>query len=80
MNFAFTQEQEDLRSSARAFLSEHSSSEQGRRAMESERGYDAELWKRIGSELGWTSVVIPEEFGGIGLSEVELVALLEGWT
>jgi alkylation response protein AidB-like acyl-CoA dehydrogenase len=77
MNFAFTEEQEELRSSARAFLAEHSSSERVRQAMDSEFGYDPEVWKRIGSELGWTSVAIPEPYGGIGLGDVELVALME---
>ena len=77
MNFAFTEEQEELRSSARAFLSEHSSSERVRRAMESESGHDPEVWKRVGCELGWTGVIVPEELGGIGLGDVELVALME---
>jgi alkylation response protein AidB-like acyl-CoA dehydrogenase len=77
MDFAFTEEQEELREIARGFLEEHSGSEAVRHAMESELGYDPELWKQLGAELGWTSVVIPEEYGGLGLSYVELVALLE---
>jgi alkylation response protein AidB-like acyl-CoA dehydrogenase len=77
MNFAFNEEQEELRAQARAFLADHSSSEQVRQAMASELGYDPEVWKRIGTELGWPAVVIPEEYGGLGLSYVELVALLE---
>jgi alkylation response protein AidB-like acyl-CoA dehydrogenase len=78
MNFVFTEEQEELRSAARAFLADHSGSEQVRRAMESEGGFDPEVWKRVGAELGWTAVAIPEDFGGIGLGDVELVALMEG--
>ena len=77
MNFAFTEEQEELRAQARAFLADHSSAEQVRAAMESELGYDAEVWKRIGAELGWPAVVVPEEYGGLGLSWIELVALME---
>jgi alkylation response protein AidB-like acyl-CoA dehydrogenase len=77
MHFAFTEEQEELRAQARAFLAEHSSSEQVRRAMASELGFDPELWKRIGAELGWPALAIPEAYGGLGLSAVELVALLE---
>ena len=45
--------------------------------MESEAGYDPDLWKRIASELGWTAVTIPEAYGGLELGYVELVALLE---
>jgi len=77
MDFAFTEEQEELRESARGFLAEFSGSEQVRHAAESELGYDPELWGQLGAELGWTSVVIPEQYGGLGLSYVELVALLE---
>ena len=77
MDFAFNEEQEELRTTARGFLSEHSDTERVRAAMESELGFDPQLWKQIGSELGWTAVVIPEEYGGLGLSYVELVALLE---
>ena len=77
MHFAFTEEQEELRSQAHGFLGEFSASEQVRKAMESEMGYDPELWGRISAELGWPSVVIPEEYGGLGLSYVELIALME---
>ena len=77
MDFVFTEEQEELRASARDFLVAHSSSEQVRTAMQSELGYDPQVWKQIGAELGWPSVIIPEEFGGLGLGYVELIALLE---
>jgi alkylation response protein AidB-like acyl-CoA dehydrogenase len=77
VDFAFTQEQEELRSAARGFLADHSSSEQVRRAMESELGYDPEVWKRIASELGWPAVAIPEAYDGLGLGAVELTALME---
>ena len=77
MHFAFTEEQEELRAQAGAFLAEHASSEAVRRAMASEAGFEPELWKRIAGELGWTGVAIPEAFGGAGLGMVELVALLE---
>ena len=77
MNFSFTEEQQELRAAARAFLADASSSERVRAAMASELGYDPEVWKRIGSELGWPSVIVPEECGGIGLGAVELIALAE---
>lgn len=77
MHFAFTEEQEELRAQARGFLAEYASSEAVRRAMATEAGFEPELWKRIGGELGWTGVAIPEEHGGAGLGMVELVAFLE---
>jgi alkylation response protein AidB-like acyl-CoA dehydrogenase len=77
MDFRFNEEQLELQSIAEAFLQEHSDSEQVRKAMESELGYDAAIWQMMGSELGWPSVHVPEEYGGLGLSYVELVVLLE---
>jgi alkylation response protein AidB-like acyl-CoA dehydrogenase len=77
MHFAFTEEQEALRSAARSFLADHSTSADIRRAMASELGYDPGLWKRIAGELGWPAVAIPEAYGGLGLGAVELTALME---
>ncbi len=77
MDFAFNQEQEELRASARAFLADHSGSEQIRAAMESELGHDPQVWKQIAVELGWTAIDIPEAYGGLGLGAVELTALVE---
>jgi alkylation response protein AidB-like acyl-CoA dehydrogenase len=77
MNLAFTEDQEALREQARDFLARHSSSEQVRRAMESEHGFDPEVWKRIGAELGWTALCVPEAYGGVGLGSVELSLLME---
>ena len=77
MNFDFTDEQEELRATARSFLADRSASDDVRRAMESGAGCDAELWKQLGAELGWTAVTIPEDCGGLGLTWIELAALLE---
>jgi alkylation response protein AidB-like acyl-CoA dehydrogenase len=77
MDFKFNEEQEELRAMARAFLEESSGSEQVRKAMENEQGFDAALWEQMGAELGWPSVHIPEAYGGLGLGYVELVALQE---
>jgi len=77
MEFAFTAEQEELRATARALLAERSDSAAVRAAMASELGYDPALWKQLGAELGWTAVTIPEAWGGLGLSTVELAALME---
>lgn len=77
MNLTFNEEQEALRESARSFLAEHSSSERVREAMVSDLGYDRDLWRRIGTEMGWPAVVIPDAYGGLGLGPIELVALME---
>ena len=77
MRFAFNEEQEELRRSARSFLEDHSSPAHVRKAMETEAGFDADVWRRVATELGWTSIIVPEAYGGIGLTYVELVALME---
>jgi alkylation response protein AidB-like acyl-CoA dehydrogenase len=77
MEFAFTQEQEMIRDTAAAFLKDASTSAAIRAAMESDLGYSPELWQRICTEMYWQALHIPEEYGGMGLGYVELVAVLE---
>jgi len=77
VDFAFSDEQEALREAARSFLAEHGASARVRAAMASDAGHDPETWKRMGAELGWTAVAIPEDCGGLGLGAVELALLCE---
>jgi alkylation response protein AidB-like acyl-CoA dehydrogenase len=77
MDFSLTPDQEMIRDTAESFLAEASSSQAVRRAMASAEGYDPTLWQRIGEELGWCATAIPEAFGGLGLSLVEQVLLME---
>lgn len=66
-----------IRDTAQAFLAEVSSPEAVRAAMFTEQGYDARAWQRITSEMYWQAIHIPEQYGGMGLGYVELVAMLE---
>ena len=77
MDFAFTEQQQMIRDTAESFLVEVSTSEAIRTAMVTVQGYDSELWQRICGELYWQAIHIPEEYGGLGLGYVELVAMLE---
>ena len=77
MEFTFTEEQEMIRDTAAAFLAEVSDSDAVRRAMATELGYEPELWQRICGEMYWQAIHIPEEFGGMGLGYVEVVAMME---
>ena len=77
MNFAFSEEQEELRRTVRAFLEDKSPSAEVRRLMETEEGYDPALWEQMGSQLGLQGLAIPEEYGGSGYSYVELIVVLE---
>ncbi len=77
MNFAFSEEQEELRKSARRFCEEQFSSSVVRRIMETESGLDEELWQRMAQELGWQGMIIPEKYGGHGFGYIELIVLME---
>ena len=75
MDFAFSDEQEMLRRSARDFLAKECSSKIVRKLMESSDTYDEGLWKKVAG-LGWTALGIPEEYGGVG-TFLDLVVVLE---
>lgn len=75
MHFDFTEDQQDIKRTARELLSARSTVEAVRKAAESGR-YDAALWREL-SELGWPGIAVAEEHGGQGLGFVELAILLE---
>ncbi|MBW8826890.1 MAG: acyl-CoA/acyl-ACP dehydrogenase, partial [Acidobacteria bacterium] len=77
MNFAFSEEQEELRRTVRSFLDQKSPETEVRRLMETDDGYDPAVWKQMGEQLGLQGLHIPEEFGGSGYTYVELCIVLE---
>ena len=77
MNFAFTEEQEELRKTVRQFLDAKSSEAAVREQMETEAGFDAAVWSQMAEQMGLQGLAIPEEFGGSGYSYVELGIVLE---
>jgi alkylation response protein AidB-like acyl-CoA dehydrogenase len=77
MNFAFSEEQEELRRITRQFLEAKSPESEVRRLMDTDEGYDPAVWSQMAGELGLQSLIIPEEFGGQGFTFVELTVVLE---
>ncbi len=77
MNFAFTEEQDQLREFVRSFLETKSSEEEVRRLMETDDGYDPEVWSQMAEQMGLQALIIPEENGGQGFGYVELIIVLE---
>src|ERR1700688_4242843 len=77
MNFAFSEEQEELRKSVRRFLDDKSPETEVRRLMETTEGYDPAVWDQMAQQLGLQGLAIPEEFGGSGYGYVELIVVLE---
>ena len=76
MNFAFSEEQEFLRETARRFLEDKCPPTKVRELMESDAGFDADIWQEMGA-LGWVAMTIPESYGGAGFTFLETAVLLE---
>ena len=76
MNFEFSEDQKLLKEQANGFLRDNCPPSLVRRVLESGEDHDPELWRKI-AEMGWTATVIPEEYGGLGLSYLELAVIAE---
>jgi alkylation response protein AidB-like acyl-CoA dehydrogenase len=77
MNFDFSDDQKYLKEQARKFLSERANIASVRAVLDNEStSHDAALWAGI-AEMGWLGAAIPEEYGGLGLGELELCVLAE---
>ena len=77
MQFSFTEEQEEFRGILRRFLEDKSPTTEVRRLMETDEGYDPDVWRQICQDLGLTAVHIPEAYGGQGFGFVELGIVVE---
>ena len=76
MYFDFSKEQYMARDSARDFLAERCPMSRVRQVIETDTGFDRDLWKGL-ADLGWTSVMVPEDHGGLGLGFLDAALLLE---
>ena len=76
MNFDFSEEQKQLRATARRYLDENCSSKAVRATLEGANKYDARLWKGL-ADLGLLGVAIPEAYGGTGAGALELCVVAE---
>jgi alkylation response protein AidB-like acyl-CoA dehydrogenase len=76
MEFGLSESQEFLKDSARKFFAGECPSAEMRRLMETDTAYDAALWAKL-TEQGYTGIISPEEYGGVGLGKVELMLLME---
>ncbi|MGA2520904.1 MAG: acyl-CoA dehydrogenase family protein, partial [Acidimicrobiales bacterium] len=77
MNFAFSEEQEELRRAVHRFLEDKSPVSEVRRLMETTEGYDPAVWDQMANQLGLQALAIPEEYGGAGFGYVELTVVFE---
>jgi alkylation response protein AidB-like acyl-CoA dehydrogenase len=76
MQFGLSESQQMLKDNARKFFAGECPIDAVRRLMETDTAYDAALWAKM-TEQGYTGIIFPEEYGGVGLGKVELILLME---
>ncbi len=76
MDFTFDDEQELFKRSARKFLETYCDKSVVRELEKKETGFSAEIWQGM-AELGWMGTIVPDEYGGLDCSLVELGVLFE---
>jgi len=76
MDFGLSEEQEHLQRSAREFLERECPATFVRTVMSDPEGFPRGLYRQM-AELGWAGLVIPELYGGLGLTLLDLALLME---
>jgi alkylation response protein AidB-like acyl-CoA dehydrogenase len=76
MDFRLTEEQQALQDTLRRFIAKDYDFERRRSLAGSPLGYSAEAWAQY-AELGLLGLPYPEEFGGLGGSGVDIMAVME---
>ncbi len=76
MEFGLSESQQMLKDNSRKFFAGECPMAEVRRLMETDTAYDAALWTKM-AEQGYTGIIFPEEYGGVGLGKVELILLME---
>jgi alkylation response protein AidB-like acyl-CoA dehydrogenase len=76
VKFTFTEDQLLFQSSVRNLLEKECSAERVRALWDTETGRSPELWAKL-AEIGLLGLLVPESHGGLGMSEIDLVLLLE---
>lgn len=76
MDLGLNETQQMLKNSAREFLQAECPDTYVRAMEEDQRGYTPDMWQKI-AEQGWLGLIFPEEYGGVGLTYLDLSVLLE---
>jgi len=76
MEFGLSESQQFLKDNARKFFAGECPMTEVRRIMETDTAYDAALWAKMANH-GYTGIIFPEQYGGVGLGKVEFVLLME---
>jgi alkylation response protein AidB-like acyl-CoA dehydrogenase len=76
VNFDFSEDQYQLRDGAREFFAGECTPAHVRAMWDDETGHSPERWRKL-AETGFVGLTVPEEHGGLGMDEIDLVLLLE---
>jgi alkylation response protein AidB-like acyl-CoA dehydrogenase len=76
MDFGLSEEQQQLKDSARALLTNECPTTEVRKVMASADGYPRALYDHV-AKLGWNGLIVPEQSGGAGLGMLDMAMLLE---
>ncbi|RLQ21101.1 acyl-CoA dehydrogenase [Seongchinamella sediminis] len=76
MDLNFTEEQHILRDMVRSMVEDHSTTGTVREMEHDEIGIPAGLWAQM-KDMGLLSIMLPEEYGGIGLDMVDCALIYE---
>ncbi|MRI34005.1 acyl-CoA dehydrogenase [Endozoicomonas sp. OPT23] len=76
MDFTFTEDQLTFHDSVKSFLTNEVTPEKIRELWNSDSGRSSELWQQL-AEMGLTAMTVPEEFGGLGMNELDFLLLAE---
>ena len=77
MQTELTEDQKNFKDVVARFMSDKSQPGVVRELMTSEKGYDADVWQQMCSEVGLAGTHIPEEYGGFGFGPIELGIVAE---
>lgn len=76
MDFTLSEEHLALRDNARAFLTKEVNLEPYLKPAANEQPVERDgLWKAM-QDLGWAGIVIPEAYGGLGMSYIDLIMVI----
>ncbi len=77
MEIVFNDEHEELRKTVRRFLEDRSDEQAVRRTMDTAQGYEEDVWKQMADQVGLQGLIVPAEYGGLGLGPIEMMVVLE---
>jgi len=75
MNYDISEEQKNLKQTAKKLLSKKCDSGLVRAMAEDEKGFPTELWRTM-AELGWMGLLVPPAYKGVGGNFLDLMVLL----